>query len=139
MDVGDLKVFPEEISSIFVRCMSSLPVQSTVVSTVLALVYRKEGSFPTIVVDKLEALLVHSLEMNDIMTSKIILRSIASMTASNALSRESFFATLAVLHDRVLEKWPIPQGRGVSGDFPREKCSFLVLAGFDYSLYSISD
>ena len=127
VDVGDLKVFPEEISSIFVRCMSALPVQSTVVSTVLALVYRKEGSFPTIVVDKLEALLVHSLEINDIMTSKIILRSIASMTASNALSRESFFATLAVLHDRVLEKWPIPQGRGVSGEFPRESAPFLYL------------
>ena len=127
VDVGDLKVFPEDISNIFVRCMSSLPVQSTVVSTVLALVFRKEGSFPAIVVEKLEALLVHSLEMNDIMTSKVILRSLASMTACNALSRESLFATLTVLHDRVLEVWPVPTGRGKAGDFPRELAPFLYL------------
>ena len=123
VDVGDLKVFPDDISNIFVRCMSSLPVQSTVISTVLALVFRKDGSFPIIVVEKLEALLIHSMEINDIMASKIILRSMASMTACNALDSESFFASLSVLHDRVLSAWPASKAE----DFPKEAAPLLYL------------
>ena len=101
VDVGDLKIFPNEIAEIFVLCMSSLPVQSTVVATVLSLVFKREANFAVIVCDRLEAKFLQALSANDILQAKIILRSMAALMCCKCLSAESFSATLGVLCDKI--------------------------------------
>ncbi len=85
VDVGDLRVFPNEISDVFVKCLSSLPVQSTIVGTLLGLIYRRESSFPSLVVQKLGDTFINSMKQNDINTAKISLRSMAALTCSGCL------------------------------------------------------
>ena len=113
VDVGDLKVFPNEVSDIFVRCMSALPVQSTVVSTVLSLVFKRDANFPLIVKDKLEAKLLESLAANDVLQAKLILRSMAALVSCKCLSADSLSATLGILLDKVEQSYPgAKKGKG---------------------------
>lgn len=113
VDVGDLKIFPNEISDIFVRCMSSLPVQSTVVSTVLSLVFKRDANFPMIVKDKIETKLLQSLAANDVLQTKLILRSIAALACCKCLDADSLSATIGVLIDKVEQSYPAAKkGKG---------------------------
>jgi hypothetical protein len=112
VDVGDLKVFPNEISDVFVQCLSTLPVQCTVVASVLSLVYRRDASFPMVVRDKLEQKLVQALNTSNVNEAKIILRSLAAMSCCGMLNGVSLTATLAILCDAAA---PITSGRKGKG------------------------
>jgi len=108
VDVGDLQLFPDDISDVFVKCMSSLSVQSTVVSTLLGLIYRRDASFPTIVVRKLGDAFINALKQNNINVGKVALRSMAALTCSKCLAAEgdgSLLSLLDTLLNRVEIDW----------------------------------
>lgn len=110
VDVGDLKLFPEEISDVFVKCMSSLSVQSTIVSTLLSLIYRRDASFPAIVVRKLGDGFINALKQNNINVAKVLLRSMAALTCSHCLVAEgqgSVLSLLETLLARVEMDWKL--------------------------------
>ena len=42
VEVGDLKQFPEELSTLFCKCLTKLSLQCPIISTLLALVFKSE-------------------------------------------------------------------------------------------------
>jgi len=112
VDVGDLPLFPDDISDVFVKCMSSLSVQSTAVSTLLGLIYRRDATFPAIVVRKLGDALINALKQNNINVGKVALRSLAALTCSKCLVAEgdgSLLSILDILVNRVEIDWKAAQ------------------------------
>ena len=96
--------------------MSALPVQSSVMSTLLALLFKSDGDFPRIVMQKLQVTLAAALHRNDVLTAKLILRSLAALTSTGTLpTNGSGSATqlLSLLARHCAERWPAAQrGKG---------------------------
>ena len=102
VEVGDIVTFPEEISNIFIKCMTKLPVQSTVTATLLSLIYRKDTDFSALVVQKLSSSFINALKFNEIIHAKLTLRSMASLCCCNCLDLDSLVSLLNALLDFVL-------------------------------------
>eukprot|EP01034_Spumella_vulgaris_P023991 gene23991-30278_t len=84
LSVDDLKEYANEISDIFVKCFSTLSLQSPIIATILSLIHVKNQTFTTLVVNKLQTRLLSALSEDDVITSKNILKTIACMASSYA-------------------------------------------------------
>src|SRR5688572_11013636 len=74
--LDDLSTFSNELCDLFVKCMTSLSVQCSIVSTVLALLFRGGSEFPQLVVDQLISTLETAYSQGDAYTAKLALRSL---------------------------------------------------------------
>ena len=64
VQVGDLRLYPDDISHLFVKCMTSLSLQCPIVATLLALIFRAEPDFAEIVLGKLKVRLYANMAMS---------------------------------------------------------------------------
>jgi hypothetical protein len=80
-----LSVYPEEISDIFIQCFTTLSIQVPIIATLLAVIFKSDATFPIIVIEKLGSKLLQSLSDDDVQVSKLVLRAIASLSASNCM------------------------------------------------------
>lgn len=78
-------MYSEEISDIFIQCFTTLSIQVPIIATLLAVIFKSDSKFPIIVVEKLSRKLLLSLGDDDVQVSKLVLRAIASLTASNCM------------------------------------------------------
>lgn len=74
-----------EISDIFIQCFSNLSVQTSIVASLLALIFKSNRVFPVIVVEKLSAKFLVSVSKGEVPTAKLLLRAMASLVASNCV------------------------------------------------------
>jgi len=88
MGGGDLKTMPDEISALFVKCMSQLSVQGPIISSLVALLHVEESQFTAILADKLQAKLLQATADDDVATTKLLLRCVACLTASGVFEIE---------------------------------------------------
>lgn len=86
VSAGDIMLEPEEIGKIFISAIKSLSMQGTIVSTLLAVIFRLNKDFPVYVVSALNKELLESLSNDNVLVSKLILRSMATLCCSNCLS-----------------------------------------------------
>lgn len=113
VEVGDINVFPEEISAIFVKVMSCLPIQCSMLSTVLGIMFRKECDFTVLVVEKLQDVLLEHARKSDVLRIKLILRSLATLGCCGVLPA-SGKGSMAALVDSMLTA-ATEQCNGVAG------------------------
>lgn len=83
---GDLTSFADEMSDLFVKCLSQLSPQVPVVSSLLVLIHKSDSSFGQIAFDKLALNLIKSISTNQILSAKLNLRAIACLTACQVFS-----------------------------------------------------
>lgn len=95
--VGDINTFPDEISDVFLKCFKQLSVQTSILSTLLALIHQQNSVFSSIVVSKLNLQLVQSLAEDNVFEAKLILRTLACLTSCNCVSIESLCCVLSSL------------------------------------------
>ena len=79
---------PDEISALFVKCMSQLSVQGPIISSLIALLHVEESQFTAILADKLQAKLLQATADDDVATAKLLLRCIACLTACGVFEIE---------------------------------------------------
>jgi hypothetical protein len=77
--------FSAEISDIFIQCFSNLSVQTSIVASLLSLLFKANRVFPVIVVEKLSAKFLLSVSKDEVQTAKLLLRAMASLVASNCV------------------------------------------------------
>ena len=77
--------FAGEISDIFIQCFSSLSVQTSIVASLLSLLFKSNRVFPAIVVEKLSAKFLVCVSKDEVQTAKLLLRAMASLVASNCV------------------------------------------------------
>lgn len=86
-DSGDLKQYGSDIAEVCAECLSLLPLQAPALATVTALVGRSEPEFSSQVVSKLTGVyLVQFLTTGDILGSKVVLRSLASLASAGCVA-----------------------------------------------------
>jgi hypothetical protein len=79
--------------------MSLLTVQASIISTVLALISQQDTTFTSLVLSKLvNNRLVKSLSDGDMLTSKVILRSLATLASCKCLTLEGLNGFCNLLH-----------------------------------------
>lgn len=86
--VGDIKEFAAEISDLFLKCLTQLSVQVSILATLLALIYKQDPEFPTLVVERLSQRIITALGEGDIWVCKIALRTVACLSSCNCISVE---------------------------------------------------
>lgn len=79
--VGDLDEYPHEIASLFVQCFSQLSVQIPIIATLLALLHTDKPEFTQLVITKLQERLMQAIAEDDVMSAKLILKSIACLAS----------------------------------------------------------
>jgi len=79
VEVGDLKQFPEELSTLFCKCLTKLSLQCPIISTLLALVFKSEPEFADLVVEKVKLALLGALTDDNVLTAKLALRALACL------------------------------------------------------------
>jgi hypothetical protein len=99
--MGDLDQFSSDLSDLFIKCFSQLSVQSPILSTLLALIYKQDQAFPALVVGKLTRLVTASLADGDVMTCKLALRAICCLASTECVAIEGS-GSLCVLLDALL-------------------------------------
>lgn len=119
VDSGDLVTYSEDVAELFSECLSTLPMQSPIIATVLALISKASnitgaddvnseqsggGVFASVVVDTLMSKFHMSWICKDVLTCKIVLRSFA--TLFNCVSMdETFLQLLNMLLDTAYAGW----------------------------------
>lgn len=78
---GDLTSFSNEMSDLFVKCLSQLSPQIPIVASLLALIHKSDSVFGQHSFDKLALNFIQSISKNQILTAKLNLRAIACLTA----------------------------------------------------------
>lgn len=86
VSAGDIILEPIEIGNVFINAIKCLSMQSTIVSTLVAMIFRLNKDFPAHLINSLSKELLQSLENDNVLVSKLILRSMASLCCSNCLS-----------------------------------------------------
>lgn len=85
---GDLVNFEDDMSQLFVKSLTHLPLQGPLISTLLAMIAKQNNSFPRVVVSKIFASMKAAIATADIVSAKIILRNLSVLVASGALALE---------------------------------------------------
>jgi hypothetical protein len=85
---GDLIKFEDDMSQLFVKSLTHLPLQGPLIATLLALIAKQSNSFPKVVVAKIFASMKAAIASADIVTAKLVLRNLAVLTASGTLALE---------------------------------------------------
>ena len=114
-----MTIFADEISDLFVQCFSQLSVQIPILSTLLAAVFKSNRVFPKVVVEKLTAKLLTTIQKDDVQTSKLILRTMASLVSSNCVilsGDNGFLNILETLNDITESSWIILKNIPVGGE-----------------------
>lgn len=110
-DSDDLKEFYDGISDIFADCLSALPAQVPVISTLASLLSGRGEVGPLFgarVLDRLVTRLAECAARGDVLTSKLILRSFACLASSGCLTVDgegSLCALLDILLDIAYAAW----------------------------------
>ena len=115
----DLTIFADEISDLFIQCFSQLSVQIPILSTLLAAVFKSNRVFPKVVVEKLTTKLLMTIQKDDVQTSKLILRTMASLVSSNCVilsGDNSFFNVLETLNNITESSWIVPKNVPQGGE-----------------------
>jgi hypothetical protein len=97
VSAGDIILEPAEIGSIFINAIKCLSMQATVVATLIAVIFRLNKEFPLHVVNALSRELLEALSNDNVLVSKLILRSMAALCSSNCLSFNGTDSLLDVL------------------------------------------
>ena len=79
--VGDLDEYPQEIASLFVQCFSQLSVQIPIIATLLSLLHTDKPEFTQLVIAKLQERLMQAITDDDVMSAKLLLKSIACLAS----------------------------------------------------------
>eukprot|EP01038_Epipyxis_sp_PR26KG_P008363 gene8363-11316_t len=97
--VGDLQEYSEELSELFVRCFLQLSVQTPIIATLIALINVKEGghSFVELVFNKLISKLSNTLSEDEILESKLILKSLACLAHCGSIRIEGEGGLISIL------------------------------------------
>lgn len=101
IQLGDLARLPDDMSKLFIQCLTHLPLQIPVVATVLGLINTTNTyhDFVMLVVNNLSLQLEHSLNEINIPKAKLILRSLACLAACGTVSTDSFVLLLSNIYD----------------------------------------
>ncbi len=94
---GDLKRFPDEIATLFQKCFTQLSVQIPIISSLLFLLYEKEPEFVNIVIQKVQSAYLTSLSTDQVLTSKLLLRTIGCLASAGAFATDGSGGLLEVL------------------------------------------
>ena len=96
VSTNDLKTFRDDMSELYVKCMSQLSIQGPLVATLLALMSKANNEFPAYVVGKMSTIFNNSVSKGDILNAKLLLRAFSVLASAGALaiSGEGGFATL---------------------------------------------
>jgi len=87
VSVGDIaNENADSIADLTLQCLTKLSVQVPTISTLIALIYKENGSFPRLILDKLSLSLISSLGEDDVPTSKMTLRALACLCSCGTLS-----------------------------------------------------
>lgn len=126
---GDIKDFADEISDVFIQCISNLSMQGPIYSTLIAMIYKQDINFPALIVSKLNKALLESLDEDNVSVSKLILRSIASLASCNCIN----VSGQGGLVDLLTSLLSVAQGDGVDILTPeREVATFLLASTMPY-------
>ena len=86
LDQGDIVTYAEEIGDLFLKSFMTLPMQTPILATLLALIHRKNSSFVDLVVNKISRQIAVSIENDNIMQLKLLLRAIACLASCNVIA-----------------------------------------------------
>lgn len=141
----DLTNYAEEISDLFVQCFSTLSVQASIIASLLAMVFKSNRIFPTLVVEKLTARFTVALQKDEVQTAKLLLRSMASLASSNCVllsGENSFFSILEALNDVTEGSW-VSRKEGSSEkavlDHQGQVTAYLVATAIPWVLTSFNE
>lgn len=85
--VGDIaNENADSIADLTLQCLTKLSMQVPILSTLIAVIYKENESFPRLVLDKLALALVSSLGEDDVYTAKLTLRALACLCACGTLA-----------------------------------------------------
>jgi hypothetical protein len=129
VSVGDINDFADEISDVFIQCISNLSIQVPIYSTLISMIYKQDIDFPAVVVSKLNIALLKSLDEDNVSVSKLILRSIASLASCNCIN----ISGQGGLVDLLTSLLTVAQGDGDNILTPeREVATFLLASTMPY-------
>ena len=105
ISVGDLYKYPEEFTSLFINCLSSLSVQMPILVTLIAAIYAQELTetsenkvyFSEGVIVAVKDRFISSLRESSFSTSKLLLRSLCCLSLTGCLSGQSISTILNIL------------------------------------------
>ena len=114
-----MTIFADEISDLFIQSFSQLSVQIPILSTLLAAVFKSNRVFPKVVVEKLSAKLLTTIQKDDVQTSKLILRTMASLVSSNCVilsGDDGFLNILETLNNITESSWIVIKNVPLGGE-----------------------
>ena len=86
LDQGDIVTYAEDISDLFLKSFSTLSMQTPILATLLALIYRKKPSFVDLVVNKISKHIASAIETDNIMQLKLLLKTVACLASCNVIA-----------------------------------------------------
>ena len=95
LESGDLENFSDQTSDLFVKFLTQLSVESSIIITLLGLISKFNRKFPRLVLDKVFSLLVDSIQDDDVLVSKMCLRVFACLTSCKILEIETLLVLLS--------------------------------------------
>jgi len=122
VSAGDILLEPIEIGIIFINAIKCLSMQSTIVSTLIAMIFRLNKEFPSYLITALSKELLDSINNDNVLVSKLLLRSLASLCCSNCLSFNGPDSLLDVLDALVsIAEKPYTNDDGITIDGYKSK------------------
>ena len=95
LESGDLENFSDQTSDLFVKFLTQLSVEASIIITLLGLISKFNRKFPKLVLDKVFSLLVDSIQDDDVLVSKMCLRVFACLTSCKILDIETLLVLLS--------------------------------------------
>lgn len=76
----DMDTYQEELSDYFIKCFQQLSMQIPIYAALLSKLYQDKRSFVVLVIDKLQKAFLVSIETNEYVVSKLLLRALVCMS-----------------------------------------------------------
>lgn len=92
-----MKVYAEQYSDFLVKCFKQLPLQIPLLATMLALLSVDEREFVALTINKLQVALAAAIEEDEVLTVKMLLRSIACLASSSCWAVDGAGGLISVL------------------------------------------
>lgn len=129
VSTNDLKQFKDDMTELFIKCMSQLTVQGPLIATLLAMISKANNEFPLFVVNKMVALLYTHISKGEILHAKLLLRSLAVMASAGALALHGEGGFEALIGELLSGA---EGGAGSGFTYVQQACTYLLASAAPY-------